>query len=182
MICTKFDWNWPDGSGGEDFFFRYKHKWMWFSLLWPLSTSRGPWFKETWIYITSKSFHLNMTYSGSVVLEKIFKWSHPIFVIISPLKRTRPFIWTIKNPLYPRLICIKFDWNWPAGSGEAFFNISTCEYGFSYCGPSRPRGPWCEQFWIYIISENFHVNMTSSGSVVLETKLFKWPHPFFAFF
>jgi hypothetical protein len=40
-----------------------------------------------------------MTYSGSVVLEKkISKWPHPIFaffVIISPLKRTWPFISTI---------------------------------------------------------------------------------------
>jgi hypothetical protein len=42
-----------------------------------------------------KSFHVNMTYSGSVILKKILKWTHPIFVIISPLKRTWPFIWTI---------------------------------------------------------------------------------------
>jgi hypothetical protein len=46
---------------------------------------------ESALYI-SESFHANMTYSGSVVLEKIFKWPHPIFVIISPLKRTWPFI------------------------------------------------------------------------------------------
>jgi hypothetical protein len=46
---------------------------------------RGPWLQETWIYIISESFHVNMTYSGSVVLEKkIFKWPLPIFVIISP--------------------------------------------------------------------------------------------------
>jgi hypothetical protein len=31
---------------------------------------------------------------GPVVLEKIFKWPNPIFTIISPLKRTWPFIWT----------------------------------------------------------------------------------------
>ena len=45
-----------------------------------------------------------------------------------------------------------------------------------------PRGPWCEQFSIYIISESFHVNITYSGSMVLEKKIFKWPHPIFAFF
>jgi hypothetical protein len=30
-------------------------------------------------------------------------------VIISPLKRTWPFIWTIYNSLYPRIIYAKFD-------------------------------------------------------------------------
>jgi hypothetical protein len=37
-----------------------------------------------------KSFHVNMTYSDSVVLEKkSFKWSHPIFALLwlSPLCR-----------------------------------------------------------------------------------------------
>jgi hypothetical protein len=47
--------------------------------------------------------------------------------------------------------------------------------------PPDPRGPWCEEFWIYIISESFHVNMTYSGSVILEKKIFKWPHPIYAF-
>jgi hypothetical protein len=44
-----------------------------------------------------------------------------IFVIISPLKRTWPFIWTNLNSPYPRIICIKNDWIRPAGSGEEFF-------------------------------------------------------------
>jgi hypothetical protein len=61
-----------------------------------------------------------------------------------------------------------------------FFNINICTYGFLYCGPSRPPGPWCELFWMYIISESFHVNMTYSGSVVLE-KIFNWPYPIFVF-
>jgi hypothetical protein len=51
---------------------------------------------------------------------------------------------------------------------------------FPIVAPPDPRGPWCEQFWIYIISESCHVNMTYSGSVVLEKKIFKWPHPIFA--
>jgi hypothetical protein len=82
----------------------------------------GSWCEQFWIYIISESFHVNMIYSGSVVLEKkIFKWPHPIFcifVIISHLKRTLPFIWTIYNSLYPRMIYTNFDWNWPAGSEE----------------------------------------------------------------
>jgi hypothetical protein len=35
---------------------------------------------------------------------------------------------------------------------------------FPIVAPTDPQGPWCEQFWIYIISEIFHVNMTYSGS------------------
>jgi hypothetical protein len=58
---------------------------------------------------------------GFAVLEKIFKWPHPIFVIISPLKRTWPLICTIQNSLYLRKICTKFDWNWLSGSGEEVF-------------------------------------------------------------
>ena len=105
-----------------------------------------------------------------------------IFEIISPLKRTWPFIWTIQNSLYPRIIYDKFDWNWPAGSGEDFFfNIHKCKYGFPYCGPSRPLGTmmWTILNLHYIRSS--HVNMTYSGSVVLKKKIFKWPNPISAF-
>jgi hypothetical protein len=30
------------------------------------------------------------------------------FVIISPWREAIPFIWTIENPLPPRMICAKF--------------------------------------------------------------------------
>jgi hypothetical protein len=88
---------------------------------------RGPWFKETWIYIISESFHVNMTYSGSVVLEKIFKWTHPIFAFCDYLPFEKDLALYLKNLefLYPRMIYAKFDWNWLAGSGEKelFFSI-----------------------------------------------------------
>ena len=46
------------------------------------------------------------------------------FVIISPWKRAGPFIWTNLNPLHPRMLCAKFGWNWPCGSGEEnFYNF-----------------------------------------------------------
>ena len=70
--------------------FQYKHVNMVFPILAP-PNPRGPWRKQFWIYIISESLHVNMTYSGSVVL-KMFIWPHPIFAIISPLKRTWPFI------------------------------------------------------------------------------------------
>jgi hypothetical protein len=44
---------------------------------------------------------------------------------------------------------------------------------FPIVAPPDPRGPCFEQTWIYIISESFHVNMSSSGKVVLENKIFK---------
>ena len=44
-----------------------------------------------------------------------------IFVIIFPLKRIWSFILTNLNPLHLRIICSKFDWIWPAGSGEEDF-------------------------------------------------------------
>ena len=48
------------------------------------------------------------------------------FVIISPWKRAQPFIWTNFNPLYQRMICAKFRWNWHRGSREEdfFFNLN----------------------------------------------------------
>ena len=43
------------------------------------------------------------------------------FVIISPLKRTGPFIWTNLNPLHPMMHCARFCWNWSSCSGEEGF-------------------------------------------------------------
>ena len=40
------------------------------------------------------------------------------FVMISLWKRAWPFIWTNLNPLFPRMLCSKFGWNLPRGSGE----------------------------------------------------------------
>jgi hypothetical protein len=131
MICTKFDWNWPAGSGD---FFQYKHVNMGFPIVAP-PDPRGPWFVQTWLYIMSESFHVNMSSSGSVVCEKSFKCPHPIFVIISPLKRTCPLICTILNALYLRMICTKFYWNWLAGSGEDIFHYKHIEIWFSLLWP-----------------------------------------------
>jgi hypothetical protein len=51
---------------------------------------------------------------------------------------------------------------------------------FPVVTPSNPRGQWFEQTLIYIISKSFHVNMSSSGSIVLE-KTMKYPSPFLYF-
>ena len=49
------------------------------------------------------------------------------FVIISPLKRAGPFIWTKLNPLHLRMLCTKFGWNWPSGSGEEDENVKSLQ-------------------------------------------------------
>ena len=60
--------------------------------------------------------------SGSVEEDVLMNPPHfCIFVIISPLKKTWPLIWTISNSLYRRMTYAKFDWNWPAGSREEDF-------------------------------------------------------------
>jgi hypothetical protein len=77
-----------------------------------------------------------------VLEKKIFKWPHPIFVIISPLKRTWPFIWTNLNPLHSRIICVKCDVSF-AGSGEEDFKkLSVYFYSFAIISPWRRVYPF----------------------------------------
>ena len=45
------------------------------------------------------------------------------FIIIFPWKRAWPFFWTNLYPLHPRMLCAKFGWNWPSGSGEEDENV-----------------------------------------------------------
>ena len=39
-------------------------------------------------------------------------------IIISPWKRAGHLIWLNLNPHHPRMLCVKFSWNWPRGSRE----------------------------------------------------------------
>ena len=38
-----------------------------------------------------------------------------------------PFIWTNLNPIHPRILCAKFGWNWPCGSGEEDENVKSLQ-------------------------------------------------------
>jgi hypothetical protein len=142
----------------------------------------GPWCEQFWIYIMSQSFHVNMTYSGSVVLEKIFKWPHPICAItcVSSISRGPGPLFELGFPLpkdylyqvWLKLSCLFW----------IFFQYKHMQIWFSllWLHPT-PGAPWSEQIWIYMISESIHVqvNMTYSGWVVLEIS--KLPHPIIAF-
>ena len=52
------------------------------------------------------------------------------FVIFPPWKRMGPFIWRNLNSHHPRMLCAKFGWNWPSGSGEKYFLISSMYFRF----------------------------------------------------
>ena len=49
---------------------------------------------------------------------------------ISLWKRAVPFIWKNLNPLHPGILCAKFGWNWPSGSGEQNFLISSMYFHY----------------------------------------------------
>jgi hypothetical protein len=61
----------------EDFkdFFQYKHVKMVFP--------RGTWILQTWICTKYGIFCVNFSFSGFVVLKKIFKWPHPNWEIVA---------------------------------------------------------------------------------------------------
>ena len=128
MLCAKFGWNWPSGSGEEDF----KISSMYFHYFVIIS----PW-KRAGPFIWTKfnlphprmlcaKFGWNWL-SGSgeenfLILSMYFHY----FVIISPWKRAEPFIWTNLDPLHPRMLCANFDWNWLSNSGEEDFSFRQC--------------------------------------------------------
>jgi hypothetical protein len=120
------------------------------------SNPLGPWFQQIWIPNMSESYHVNLSFSGLVVIKKIFKRppSFCIFVIISPFNRVRPSIRTILNPLYLRMVCIKFHWNWPAHSGEDFLKFSVHFYSFAIIFPWRKGLPF-----IWTILNPLHLRM-----------------------
>jgi hypothetical protein len=51
--------------------------------------------------------------------KKIFEWPHPIFTFLW-LSFFKKDLALYLNFLHPRIICTKFDWIWPAGSGKDF--------------------------------------------------------------
>ena len=67
--------------------------------------------------------------------------------IISPLKRAGPFIWTNLNPIYPRMLCAKFDWNWSSGSGGEDANVK--------CLQQRWQRRTTDKFWSEMLTWAF---------------------------
>jgi hypothetical protein len=94
-----------------------------------------------------------------------------IFVIVSPLNRTCPFIWTILNSLHLRMICTKFHWNWPVGSGEEhFFFKNQCIFTLLLLSfiwtISNP-------LYLRMISANFGYNWPSGSGEVENLNVYR---------
>ena len=115
MLFEKFGWNW--------FYRRRFLNFCYFVIISPWKRA-GPF---VWINFTKGWFVLSIIEIGWLVLErKIFKLVNlHYFIIISPWKRAWPFICTNLNPLHPKILCAKFGWNWPSGSGEEDYFISS---------------------------------------------------------
>jgi hypothetical protein len=122
IICTKCDWIWLCGSG--EYYQKFSVYFYYFAII-------SPWRRVSpfiWTNLNpppSVWFVVSLVRIDTVVLEKMFKWPQPnpifyIFLIISPLKRSWPFIWTNLNSLYPKKINTKSGWNWPSGSEDDF--------------------------------------------------------------
>jgi hypothetical protein len=137
-----------------------------FPFLWPLQDT------GMWICTMSGRFCANLNYFGSVVLEKKqIQLPHSIlaFLCLYPLGREPSpscrqfFILSTKGWLVPSLIEIGplvLEKNF-------FFNINMVI--------------WFSLLWPFpTLAESFHVNISLSGSVVLE-KIFKWPQLIFTY-
>ena len=60
--------------------------------------------------------------SAVFIFKKYF--NVPIDIsLFFPLKKGGSFIWTKLNSLYPRILCVKFIWNWLSDFGEDFLNF-----------------------------------------------------------
>jgi hypothetical protein len=124
----------------------------------------------------SESFHVNLSYSsGSVVLENNFHWLHLFFhfcdylLFEEDLTLHLPFTQGWFVPSLMEICQLVLD------KKIFFFNINTCKYVFPIVIPPHPPHPG-SMIWtnwnLHYVKKNFHVNMSSSGSLVLEDKNF----------
>ena len=118
MHCAKIGWNWPSGSWEEDNEFLLFHNYL------LLEKGGAPSFEQTWILFTQQCI------VPSIVENKIFNFYECIFAILvsSPLgKGHGPSFEQTWIPFAQGCIV---PWNWPSGSGEQDFNISSMYFHY----------------------------------------------------
>ena len=113
ILCVKFGWNWPSGSGEKD----YKLFWITISLFSPL-------------YCVE--LHLKKLAFCKVWLKSVeWFWRKRISIFVNvfslfcknlPLKKSVSLNLKIFESSL-KIICAKFGWNWPSGSGGEDFKI-----------------------------------------------------------
>ena len=115
MLCAKFRWNWPCGSGEKacqislmySRFFVIISVWK---IAWPFiwTNLKSPITKDA----LCQAWFLRRRFLNFVnVFSNYFR-------IIFPWKMASPFICRGSHSLYPRMLCAKFGWNWLNGSWE----------------------------------------------------------------
>ena len=125
MIFAKFGWNWPCGSGEEVFYISSMY-FYYFITIYPCK-SVGPFIRT----------NLNSLYPRMIYAK--FGWNWPcgsgeegffnfvnVFLLFRnylPLEKGGALHSINLNPLYPRMLCAKFGWNSPSGSGEKDENV-----------------------------------------------------------
>ena len=120
VVCDKFGWKWPNVSGEEDFLIS--------SIYLGYFVIISPWKKAgpfIWTNLNPPhprmhcaKFGLNWPSGSGEEDFQNLSMCFCNFVFISPWKKEGPFIWTNLNSLQPRMLCVKFGWNWPSSSGE----------------------------------------------------------------
>ena len=148
----------------------------------------GPSFEQIWIPFNQGCIVPNLVEIGRMVLE-IFEFRQYIFAIVNifslflnyflfgkgwgpSFEQTR-MNWM--NLLHPRMLCAKFSWNWPSGSGKKdFLNFGNFVIILKRAGPSF------EQTWVFITLKCFVLSLVEIGSVVPEKKIFKFRQCIFA--
>ena len=88
---------------------------------------------------------ISLVFSKKIFFVNVFS----LFVIICLWRRAWPFIWTNLNLIHPMMLCVKFGWNWPCGSGEEDFQNFNNIFTLSLLSPlGKGCGSSFEQTWI----------------------------------
>ena len=98
------------------------------------------------------------------------------FIIISPWKRTGPFIWTHVGSFHPKMLCAKFSWNWSCVVLEKkiifyFLNVLLL---FRNSPLGKGQGPPFEQTRISLTQRCFEASLVEIDPLVLEKKMNMW--------
>ena len=152
MFRVKQGWNWPCGSGEVDLYISlmYFYNFVFIPLgkgsvhsfvqTWIHTTQgcfelyfveigpveHGYSFEQTWISATQGCFVPGLIEMGSMVLENTLIYRQWFF----PVKRRGLSFAKFWSPNHPRMLCAKFGWNPPCGSGEQSLWISSVHFRY----------------------------------------------------